>query len=376
MRILNVSALIDRARGGGTAERTARLSSAMHRSGCDVTVLATDAGIAASGELPSVGGAALNLLHCVNERMLLPGNATDQIERAVEAADIVHLCNHWTVLNLFAARAARRVGRPYVVCPAGALPVFGRSRLLKKAYNMMGGRRLVSRAKAWVAITRRERSDFVPYGVSPELVTVIPNGVDPGDFEPVDTAEWRARHRLDRAPLVLFVGRLNPIKGPDLLIQAFLAVSGKIPEHTLVIAGADEGELGHLRALARPLGERVRFVGFVAGRDKAAAYQAADLVVIPSRQEAMSLVALEAGACGTPVLMTDVCGFDEAGSAGAGIVSPDVSVLASGLLDMLSRGDLPVRGERLREMILREYTWDAAAARYASLFARILREQA
>lgn len=374
MRILNVSALIDRKRGGGTAERTARLSSALHRSGSEVTVLATDAGIAASGSPPFIGGAALQLVPCVNERMLLPRDAAGQIASAVEKADIVHLCNHWTVLNLLAARAARRIGRPYVVCPAGALPVFGRSRLLKKAYNMAGGRELVCRAKAWVAITRRERSDFEPYGVAPDRVTVIPNGVDPRDFAPVDTAEWRGRNRLGRNPLVLFVGRLNPIKGPDLLIQAFLAVSGMIPQHTLVVAGADEGELDHLRALAQALGERVRFIGFVAGRDKSAAYQAADLVVIPSRQEAMSLVALEAGACGTPVLMTDVCGFDEAGRAGAGIVSPTVPALASGMLDMLSDRDLQDKGKRLREMVSRDYTWDAAAARYTDLFARVIRE--
>lgn len=373
MRILNVSALIDRVVGGGTAERTARLSAALQRAGHDVTVLATDAGVIASGVKPDVGGARIDLLECLSERMLIPRGAGVRVAAAVRAAEVVHLCNHWTLLNLLAARAARRFKRPYVVCPAGALPVYGRSGLIKHLYNAAGGRSLVESADAWIAITPRERADFRAYGVEPGKVTVIPNGVDAEDYAAADTREWRARHGLGDSPLILFVGRLNTIKGPDLLIEAFVSIASKIPRHMLVMAGPDEGELERLRSLAAPLKERVRFIGFVSGQDKAAAYRAADLVVVPSRQEAMSLVALEAGVCGTPVLMTDVCGFDEAAYAGGSIVPASVAGLAAGMREMLGNSELTRRGEQLRELVLREFTWDAAAARYAKLFASVLR---
>jgi glycosyltransferase involved in cell wall biosynthesis len=116
----------------------------------------------------------------------------------------------------------------------------------------------------------------------------------------------------------------------------------------------------------------VKFVGWLGGRDKVAAYRAADLVVIPSRQEAMSLVALEAGACGKPVLMTDRCGFDAAVDAGGAVaVPPEAACLAGALRELLLGGRLDELGARLRDLVLREYVWDAAVRRYAAVFGRI-----
>jgi glycosyltransferase involved in cell wall biosynthesis len=276
------------------------------------------------------------------------------------------LCNHWTILNLRAQRAAERAGKPWIVCPAGALPIYGRSKALKRAYNALGGRRLVRAAAAWVAITGRETEDFRAYGVDPRAVDVIPNGIEPGDYVEGDAAAFRREHGLGAGRIVLFIGRLNHIKGPDLLLQAFRGVENC----TLVYAGPDGGMRAVLQAAA--IGMRVKFVGWIGGRDKVAAYRAADLVVIPSRQEAMSLVALEAGACGKPVLMTDACGFDAAVHAGGAVaVPPDAARLREALHALLAGHELAQMGERLRALVVREYAWEAAVRRYAELFRRV-----
>jgi glycosyltransferase involved in cell wall biosynthesis len=374
VRVLSVSALLDPVLGGGTAERTVQLARAMSRGGLQVEVLATDAGLDAGKPMPRLGGVAVNLLPCRSRRFLIPRAGPGQLDRLVAGTDIVHLCNHWTVLNLMVAQAARRQGKPYVVCPAGALPLFGRSQWLKRAYNALGGRALVANAAAWIAITRREADDFREYGIDPARVDVVPNGIDPDEYAGGDAAAFRRRLGLGDRRIVLFVGRLNAIKGPDLLLQAFRREADALADCSLVMVGPDGGMRASLEAQARVLGPgRVVFTGWLGGRDKVDAYSAADLVVIPSRQEAMSLVALEAGACGKPVLMTDRCGFDAAVSCGgARAVPPQADALARALSTMMASGQLAAMGAALRAQVLTQYTWNAAVERYRAIFGRIL----
>jgi glycosyltransferase involved in cell wall biosynthesis len=376
MRVLSVSALVDPVIGGGTAERTLQLARAMSRAGMEVRVLGTDGGLRAAPRRIDVGSAELELLPCRNERFLVPHDAAGRIAQRVAEADVVHLCNHWTLLNLMVRRSARRLRKPYVVCPAGALPLFGRSKWLKRAYNLLGGRALVAQAAGWVAITRRETADFAPYGVDPQRVEVIPNGIEPADYAGGDPAAFRERLSLGAGPVVLFLGRLNAIKGPDLLLEAFISRVDALGAAQLVFVGPDGGMRATLEARAQAAGltERVRFSGWLGGTDKLAAYRAAHLVVVPSRQEAMSLVALEAGACAKPVLLTERCGFDEAAaSGGARLVAADAQAIGAALSELLGHRQLAQMGERLCKLILSDYTWDAAVRRYAALFERVTR---
>jgi glycosyltransferase involved in cell wall biosynthesis len=114
----------------------------------------------------------------------------------------------------------------------------------------------------------------------------------------------------------------------------------------------------------------VHFTGYLKDLEKASAYHAADLVVVPSRHEAMSLVALEAGACSKPVVLTDRCGFDEVQSVGGGIVVPATAdAIAAAIVRMLGHENERVRsGERLYELVRSRYTWTEAARRYGEIF--------
>lgn len=107
---------------------------------------------------------------------------------------------------------------------------------------------------------------------------------------------------LGCVPYVLFLGRLNEIKGPDLLLDAFCRIADRCAEIHLVLAGPDGRMLQRLRAKSKALGiaARVHFAGYLGGRSKVAALRGASLLAIPSRREAMSIVVLEAGVCGCP----------------------------------------------------------------------------
>jgi glycosyltransferase involved in cell wall biosynthesis len=374
IRFLNVNVFLDPRSGGGTAERTFQLSRALVTRGVDTTVMCLDIG-RASERAAAIHGMRVLALPCLEERFLLPQGRFRELAHEVRRADIIQLNNHWTALNALVYHIAQRAGKPWIVCPCGALPIFGRSRVLKRIYNGVVGRRLVQEAPAAVAITELEREQFEPYGRPAASVNVIPNGVAIEDFEAADVSAFRRDHGLADAPLVLFMGRLNEIKGPDLLLEAFARISQSMPQHHLVFAGPDGGMRGSLerRAHAAGLDRRVHFVGYLDGLVKASAYHAADVVVVPSRQEAMSIVALEAGACGKPVILTDRCGFDSVQALRAGLVVPaEVGALAGALCILLRNPEQRDRvGTALLSLVRQEYTWNAAALRYIEVFEAI-----
>ena len=205
---------------------------------------------------------------------------------------------------------------------------------------------------------------------------LIPNGVDLSDFQFPDSDRFRERIGTLSAPIVLFVGRLNYIKGPDILLQAFCNIKDQFSDYQLVFAGPDSGMLPHLReiAAASKISDRVHFVGYIGGKEKSGAYFAASILVIPSRQEAMSIVVLEAGSVGTPVLLTDRCGFDDIGKVGGGrVVSATIEGVQQGLVELLSKpSDLKHMGSRLKEFVTTRFTWNSIIQKYMVVYEDIL----
>lgn len=374
MKVLNVNAGLDVVTGGGTAERTFQMSRALARSGVDCTALTLDTGLTTE-RVAALEPAKSVALHCNLPRYHLFTLPEPRITELVKHADIAHLMGHWTLLNLMVARECQRQNKPYVTCPAGALPVYGRSRLLKRLYNRLAGTSLIRKAAGWVAIADNELSQYADYGIDPAQVTMIPNGIDPEGFREDDDAAFRRRFNLPDAPFILFLGRLAPIKGPDLLLDAFLGIAAAHPDIQLVYAGPDGGMLDSLRTSVTDsdCANRVHFIGPVSGADKSRALHAATLMAIPSRHEAMSIVVLEAGICGTPVLLTDRCGFNEVATKGGGlVVAANPPSLRAGLTNLLVQHDhLRTMGNALRNFTTENFLWDSIIKRYIALFEQL-----
>lgn len=379
MKVLNVNHLLDPQTGGGTAERTFQLSRFLAKSGVATTVLTLDIGL---GKVQSdkLDNMKVVTLPCVNQRFFLPWAPPGLIDNLVADADIVHLSGHWTILNALVHRSCRRQGKPFAFCPAGALTPFGRSIKLKRAYDALVGRELARSAAVCVAITDQERSDFSAYSIPPERVVVIPNGIDPGQYINASLAQAevqiRERFKIGTSPYIFFLGRLNAIKGPDLLLEAFFRISDQFPEFHLVFAGPDGGLKAALTERANQccLQEKIHFPGYLGGQEKAAALRAATLLAIPSRREAMSIVVLEAGMCGTPTLFTDACGLEELAVLGAGtMVGVSAEALAAGLVGLLTEPmSMRDAAGRLENLVRERYLWEMQAARYVTLYEQIL----
>ncbi len=375
MKVLHVCDAIDPSLGGGTAERTFQLALGLHRSGIDCTVLCTNVGLGEKRKA-DLKGIRLVAVRSLFRRFFVPLVSGSRIRKLVAEADVVHVTGHWSLLGGMVCKAARELGRPYVYCPAGSLRVFGRSARLKLLYNWFVGRRMVQEAGRCLAVTTLEFEQFREYGVPDSRITHIPNGVHPVQFSGAKGSDFRKCYGLEGRSIILFLGRLSPIKGPDILLDAYLQISAQYPNAHLVFAGPD-AELGQeLRRKVVKSGQadRVHFTGFLSGQEKLDALAAADLLVVPSRQEAMSLVALEAGLSGAPVLLTDQCGFDEVQAAGGGrITSVDAGAIASALREMLEdSGALGAMGEQLRRLVLDHYTWDGLTGRCIGLYEQLI----
>ncbi len=383
MRVLHVNHLLDALTGGGTAERTYQLARFMAKAGVECTILTLDIGLSTERKA-GLGDVRVHKLPCLNERFFIPRVHTGEIRRLVADADIVLISGHWTILNVLVFWACRKLHKPYLFCPAGALQPFGRSLFIKRLYKRLVGRNLAQSAAACVAVTEAERTEFSAYGVSDDRIEVIPNGIDPDGYQlenpDVAVARFRQATGIGSARYVLFLGRLNLIKGPDLLVEAFCRLDSDLSDIQLVMAGPDGGLLAQLKsaAVARGVASRIHFIGYIGGDEKTAALLGASLLAIPSRREAMSIVVLEGGMCRCPVLFTDTCGLDDIAIQGAGEMVPVSSIALAEALSRMLHDIVKTSAfaDRLEALVHRQYLWDVQAQRYITLASRLIGAQA
>jgi 1,4-alpha-glucan branching enzyme len=204
----------------------------------------------------------------------------------------------------------------------------------------------------------------------------IPNGVNVDELRgDASASRFAADARLAGRPFVLGLGRAIRRKGFDLLIEAFGSVTSSSPssDWKLVIAG-DGRELEALRAQAGPLGERVVFTGLVRDADKRWLLQNCRFMAAPSREESFGNVALEAMACGRPVIASRASGFAEIvrdGVNGRLVEVGSVDALAAALRDYMSR-ELVDEG-RAALATAQAFAWPTIARRYVELIERVRR---
>lgn len=358
MKVLLGTLSLDAERGGGTAQRTRFLARYLTRAGASCQVIAMENGDLAS-ELRNEG-IPVYTTGVLRIPYHLPLLNIAALDRLVQGADVLHLLGYWNLLSVALAWLAHRRGKPYALSAAGEFAgIHSRSRV-KHAFHALFGSRMIAGASAIITITPRERAQVIEwFGFPQQSVIVLPNGVEPL------ASNLTSDRRLPEAPFVLFMGRLAPIKGPDLLIEAFAAIAQRHKDVTLVVAGPDWGLLDDLQKRCAALGleERIAFTGYLDEPARCEAYQRSLLLVVPSREEAMSLVALEAGVLGRPVLLTDRCGFDQVAAIGGGLVVPaTVEGLRDGLDTLLSkRAALGEMGAKLQTYVRWHYSWAALA---------------
>ena len=239
---------------------------------------------------------------------------------------------------------------------------------------------LAQQADLLIASTADEAQELIEgYGADPERVSVVAPGVDLGTFQPLDRAEARRVVGYGSERLLLFVGRLERLKGVEIAIRALgLLRDRRHDDVRLLILGEDshegeESEKARLKAIASEVGvrDRVDFVGSVAHHELPYFYAAADVCVMPSYSESFGLVALEAQACGCPVVASGVSGLrsvvrDEV--SGYLIDEHDPAAYAERIGRLLENSELAQQMGRRGRLLAQRFSWTRTADRLELLF--------
>jgi D-inositol-3-phosphate glycosyltransferase len=324
------------------------------------------------------------------EGVLQYARAEDPTAHRHSPYDVVH--SHYWLSGWVGNRAKEIWGVPLVasfhtlgrvknsVLPAGDRP--------EPPARLAGERGVIASADRILAPTPIEADLLVDlYGADRERIRVVPPGVDASLFAPRPKDEARARLHLANARLLLFVGRLQPFKGPEVSIRALAEVVARGPglagDVVLAVVGGSTGrDFRHdqataLMELAADIGVSDRVIFFPPQpHDRLADfYSAAEVVLVPSRSESFGLVALEAEACGTPVIAAAAGGLRYVvldGQSGFLVEGHDPKAYADRILQILSD---PALAARLSRGALRQasrFSWDATAADIRGVYRELL----
>lgn len=294
-----------------------------------------------------------------------------EARKLVAESDVVHGHGFYVFPNWAVGAQAVSKHKALVYHPQGMFEpwILERSRWKKRLVSLLFENRNMGQCRLWRALTAREADQIRRQGFTAPIV-VAPNGVRLEDYDTPPTegaavVRWPARAREKKR--LVFMARLHPKKGLDLLIPVWSKLQQHHAAWELIIAGPDEGGYrATVEALIKQLnaGSATTLVGSVSGNAKRELLKGADLFILPSYSEGFPVSVLEAMACGVPVIGTDGCNFDELGTEGGGwLAKATTESIQMKLAEALECSDAErqQRGQAARKLIERRYTWPRIA---------------
>ncbi len=297
-----------------------------------------------------------------------------EVERQVASFDLVHVTEARTVPTAAGFLAAHRHGVPLCVSAHGSLPgSSGLRGIAKDVYDRLLVRPMLREGALLLAQTKHEAELYAELGGRPQAIEQLALPVDLAEFEPLPATGDEFRARVGLAPsdrVVMFLGRLHYLKGVDILMESVRRAHAADPSIRLLVVGRDDGAWRSLRQRFAADFEsgRFQFVGPLYGRDRVEAYVACDVFAItPRLWEETSLSALEAAACGRPVVLTPQAEIPGLVEAGAGMMpTPDARAISEAILATLDNAN--EMGQAARELVRTNHSVDAVVGRLEQLY--------
>lgn len=273
--------------------------------------------------------------------------------------DVVHSHGMWQMSAVYPGWAVRGRETKLVVSPRGAFSAWAMNHgsRFKKIFWPLIQRPALMQAACFHATAESEYEDIRRLGFK-QPVAIIPNGIDVPEY---------ARKKTCNSKTLLFLGRVHPKKGVDILLNAWAAVMGRFPDWQLMVVGADtgygvqSGYLEQMTVLAAKLKlKRLEFVGPLYGEAKWSAYREADLFVLPTHSENFGITVAEALAAGTPAIVTKGAPWQGLQTSGSGWwIDISVDALSASLAEAMAESPdaLAQRGLNGREWMNRDFSW-------------------
>lgn len=364
---------------GGVPRAVEGMARALTRRGHRVTVLTTDAynlerRFPETGEEMRDGVRVFrvrNGLYTLRKLNLsTPYRMRGMAKQLLGTMDVIHLHEFRTVENLLITSLLGHYDLPAVLSAHGTMNLETGRSFFKRGWDYLLSARVARHIDHVVALAESELEDvrdlWMGYKNPQTQFSIIPNGIDLDEVDSLpDPEPFRARYGLGTSRIILFMGRLHRRKGVEQLTRAFLQAN--IPDTKLVLVGPDEGMRSTLEPL---LNDMVVLTGYLQGETRLQAIAAANLFALPATGEGLSMAVLEAMGAGLPVLLSPGCNFPQVAEVQAGrIVTPQVDDLAQALSGLLSNTDeLSRMGERARQLIRDQFTWDRIARQLEGIY--------
>jgi glycosyltransferase involved in cell wall biosynthesis len=289
--------------------------------------------------------------------------------------DIVHTNTIFAPIVSFVHWLCQLHHIPYIATPHGMLEPWALSYKAwkKRFYYNLIEQPALQKASAIQVIANVEAHNVKSLGL--EHIVTIPNGIHRPEFEtlPIPEIFYQQFPVTRNKVLILFLGRIDPKKGLDLLAPAFAKVYNKFPQVHLVVAGPDNiGFMTTVQSYFQQVGclDAITFTGMLTGKLKYASLAAAHLYIAPSYSEGFSMSVLEGMASGLPCVITTGCNFPEAATAKAAyVVDINVDAIADALIQCLSHPQqAKAMGDRARDFIFQNYTWEKSAQKLLQVY--------
>jgi glycosyltransferase involved in cell wall biosynthesis len=364
MRHLHFTQSLEPLYGGGLGTSAAALHREMRAGGVSSVLCSTHGG---APQQPTAG--TLEFRRVRPTPLYFSPAMRWRAAQLVNDADVLHGHGLYVGTNFIFGREARRKSKPLVYHVHGMFEpyILQRSQWKKRLVHWLFENANFRHVRLWRALTSKEADQIRSCGARQPIV-IAPNGLNLADFPKPSEANGSIETPLSRdlrkkGPRLLFLGRIHPKKGLDLLLPAWAALGSITKDWELVVAGPDEqGHLATIQELARSLDlqDRIVFTGPVSGATKNALLHSADLFILPSYSEGFSMSILEAMACRVPVVATRACNFPEISKEQAGWECDSaVGALKETLRIAIesSESERNERGQNGRRLVELRYTW-------------------
>ncbi|ELZ81725.1 group 1 glycosyl transferase [Haloferax elongans ATCC BAA-1513] len=371
---------------GGPPRSIQHLTAALADLGHEVTVVTTDAKDEASrveinnNPTWSDGVEVYRFRNLSNKlswkNIQIPPKMMLYLLRNCSDYDVVHSHEFRSPPSVFAHFASTVAGIPHVHQPRGSMPRYELSHL-KLAFDRVIGEQMITAVDQLVASSESEGSlydDIFP-SINTDKVAKVPNGISTEVYQDLpEQGRFKHSNNIDsREKVILFLSRLHPRKGGDLLIDAVSQLERE--NIRLVFVGPDEGAQSQWKSYAERKGiqAQTKFIGPLYDTDKLEAYVDADLFVLPSkdRYESFGNVVIEAMACGTPVIATNVCGVSEwLNHPGCQVSKPDVNDLCQSIRNHLD-GKSPDESS-VKQYIQENFSWSSVAKETEKIYEKLI----
>jgi glycosyltransferase involved in cell wall biosynthesis len=379
MRILHVTQtyhpFLER---GGPTVKVRSIAEGLAKRGHQVTVLTSWYGRPFAARQVQLGGVEVIYLKpfATYRAMTFNSGLLKFCKKRLRDFDLVHIYGIYDLLGPTVAHYCHKYGIPYILEPIGMLKPIDRSFFIKRVWHFIFGRPLLHHAAFLLATSRLEEAEFVAEGVAPARIALRYNGVNLEEFATLPAAgDFRKEWALPAAePIVLFLGRIIPRKGADLLIEAFAEAC---PERGRLVIAGPEGEAGYVEKLrevarAKRVEDRTVFTGPLYAEQKKAVLVDGDVFVLLSSAENFANGVAEAIACGMPVIISDRCGIQEFVSGHAGLVIPrEVSALVEALRALLVDAALYDKFRAECPAVAARLSWTELLATQEEIYARM-----